>query len=476
MGITKQSTGKAAMSDLFLKENSKGNKVVAIAGNPNVGKSTVFNSLTGLKQHTGNWPGKTVSNAQGEYKYNNEIFRLVDIPGTYSLMANSMEEEIARDFICFGGSDAVIVVVDATCIERSLNLVIQILEITRNVILCVNLMDEAKKKKILIDLDEISINLGVPVVGTNAREGEGLDDLMDEVYNVAYGYKKTFNVKIDYGDLIEEAISKIKEKAFKLVGDSIDSRWLSLRLLDSDNKLTETIKSYLGYDILENQDIFETVESERKRIYEYTKDKEYIRDKIVSQIVHRSENIYGLSVKVEDKKYNHRDRAVDKILTSKITGIPVMIFMLMGIFWLTITGANYPSEVIASFLFWVQEKLSDFFVYMNAPEWVNGILVMGVYRTLAWVVSVMLPPMAIFFPMFTLLEDIGYLPRIAFNIDKFFKNAGAHGKQALTMCMGFGCNACGIIGCRIIDSPRERLIAILTNNFVPCNGRFAPLM
>ena len=149
-----------------------------------------------------------------------------------------------------------------------------------------------------------------------------------------------------------------------------------------------------------------------------------------------------------------------------------MLALLAAVFWITITGANYPSELLSRGLFWVQDRLTDLFVYLHAPAWLHGALVLGVYRVLAWVVSVMLPPMAIFFPLFTLLEDLGYLPRVAFNLDKHFQKCRACGKQALTMCMGFGCNAAGIVGCRIIDSPRERLIAILTNNFVPCNGRF----
>ena len=171
-----------------------------------------------------------------------------------------------------------------------------------------------------------------------------------------------------------------------------------------------------------------------------------------------------------------RDRKIDKYLTNRFTGIPIMIALLALIFWITISGANYPSQMLSEGLFWVQDRLTDFFMWMHAPEWLHGALVLGVYRVLAWVVSVMLPPMAIFFPLFTLLEDFGYLPRVAFNLDHYFKKANTCGKQALTMCMGFGCNAAGVVGCRIIDSPRERMIAMLTNNFVPCNGRFPTMI
>lgn len=197
---------------------------------------------------------------------------------------------------------------------------------------------------------------------------------------------------------------------------------------------------------------------------------------IVSTLIKKSEDISKNVVTFSSDEYNATDRKIDKILTSKTFGIPLMILLLGIIFWITIAGANVPSDILASGLFWVQDRLTEFFVFLGTPPLVEGILVQGIYRTLAWVISVMLPPMAIFFPLFTLLEDLGYLPRVAFNLDKYFKKACACGKQALSMCMGFGCNAAGIVGCRIIDSPRERLIAIITNNFVPCNGRFPTLI
>lgn len=450
-------------------------KTVAIAGNPNVGKSTVFNALTGLNQHTGNWPGKTVECASGKYKYKDMDFKLIDIPGTYSLMANSPEEEIARDFICFEKPDAVIVTVDATCMERNLNLVIQILEVTQKVVICVNLIDEAKRKKIKIDIDELSMQLGVPVVATNARSCEGLNDLMDAVYSVSEGTLKTFSIKNNYGTDLENSAKKIEVILQNTPTPGINARWLSFRLLENDYKLTKSIKRYMGEDIFQNADLEKALSDESEKLNSKKINSKVIRDKIVKTIIERCEKIYHLCVKIENRSYDSSDRAIDKLLTSKITGFPIMILMLLGIFWITITGANYPSELIASGLFQLQDKLITLLINMGSPPWLYGVLISGVYRTLAWVVSVMLPPMAIFFPLFTLLEDVGYLPRVAFNLDKIFKKSGAHGKQALTMCMGFGCNACGITGCRIIDSPRERLIALLTNNFVPCNGRF-PLL
>ena len=478
MGLTNKSTGitTVASYDIDIVKTNEDDKVIAIAGNPNVGKSTVFNALTGARQHTGNWPGKTVTNAQGTHSYKDKNFILVDIPGTYSIMANSVEEEVARDFICFGNPDSVVVVTDATCLERNLNLVLQILEITQNVIVCVNLLDEARKKKISIDLDELSIQLGVPVVGTSARSKKGLDSLSEEIYNVSHGIKETFYIKTEYDEIIEECISILEPTVQDIVKDKLNARWVSTKLLDIDNDLSDSLNSYLGVNILENPEIESKLDEVKNILNENNIDRELIRDRIVSKIVKKSELIYKSCIHLENESYNERDRKIDKILTSKLTGIPIMIAMLGIILWITIVGANYPSELLSTFLFWIEEQLHILFSNINAPGWSDSMLISGVYRTLAWVVSVMLPPMAIFFPLFTLLEDSGYLPRVAFNMDKFFKKACAHGKQSLTMCMGFGCNACGVIGCRIIDSPREQLIAILTNNFVPCNGRFPTLI
>jgi len=201
-----------------------------------------------------------------------------------------------------------------------------------------------------------------------------------------------------------------------------------------------------------------------------------IADSIVKSIYAEAEMITQASVRYNVDTLMNWDERVDDVLTSRLWGFPVMLLMLTGVLWLTISGANIPSEVLATGLFWLQDRLLELFEALHAPSWLSGFLILGVFRSVAWVVSVMLPPMAIFFPLFTLLEDAGYLPRVAFNLDACFRRAGAHGKQALTMCMGLGCNAAGTISCRIIDSPRERLIATLTNNFVPCNGRFPTLI
>ena len=477
MGLTKQSVGMGAVdSGLEIKKQTPDDKIIAIAGNPNVGKSTLFNNLTGMSQHTGNWPGKTVTNAQGYCKTREHSYVLVDIPGTYSLMAHSTEEEVARNFICFGGSDGVVVVCDATCLERNLNLVLQTMEISDRVLVCVNLMDEAARKNITIDLKGLSEKLGVPVAGTIARKKQSLDQLMKQLDGLVEGTQTASPYQVEYSPIIEQAIAMAEPAVKGRVEGKVNSRWLTLKLLDSDPSLMKELREYLDEDILEVPEISLALSQAREHLAKYGITNEILKDRIVAALVASAEKICRDTVQFHKNGYNEGDRKLDKILTSRFTGYPVMIGMLAVVFWLTITGANYPSQMLADALFRLQDQLTKAFMAAGAPQWLHGLLILGVYRVLAWVVSVMLPPMAIFFPLFTLLEDSGYLPRIAYNLDKPFKSCHACGKQALTMCMGFGCNAAGIVGCRIIDSPRERLIAMITNNFVPCNGRFPTLI
>lgn len=439
-------------------------KIIALTGNPNVGKSTLFNALTGLKQHTGNWTGKTVSSAFGKYTYSNDKYTVADLPGTYSLLVSSKEEAQARNFLLENSPDAVVVVVDATCLERNLNLVLQILEITDKVVVCVNLLDEAAKKKIEVNIKQLSQCLGVPVVGMCAKSGKGIKQLKEAVANIIQSKTEISPVKIEYSREIEHSISKLLP-----IFDSLDissklKRCYALRLLEND----DYIKSKLTDHSTELSAVLTKLTQ--------TDNKESIRDNIVNAIMKKCEYIFKKTVTLHNPSCNMRDRKIDKILTSRLTGIPIMLLLLALIFWITIVGANYPSQWLSRLFDWLSGVITGALKYINTPPVIVSLLMDGIYKTTAWVVAVMLPPMAIFFPLFTLLEDLGYLPRIAFNMDSMFKGAGCHGKQCLTMCMGIGCNACGVTGCRIIDSPRERLIAIITNSFMPCNGRFPAII
>lgn len=439
-------------------------KIIALAGNPNVGKSTLFNALTGLKQHTGNWTGKTVSSAFGKYTYSNDKYTVADLPGTYSLLVGSKEEAQARNFLLENRPDSVVVVVDATCLERNLNLVLQILEITDKVVVCVNLLDEAAKKKIEINIKQLSQCLGVPVVGMCAKSGKGIKQLKEAVANIIQSKTEISPVKIEYSREIEHSISKLLP-----IFDSLDissklKRCYALRLLENDD--------YIKSKLTDHSTELSAVLTELTQ----TDNKESIRDNIVNAIMKKCEYIFKKTVTLHNPSCNMRDRKIDKILTSRLTGIPIMLLLLALIFWITIVGANYPSQWLSRLFDWLSGVITGALKYINTPPVIVSLLMDGIYKTTAWVVAVMLPPMAIFFPLFTLLEDLGYLPRIAFNMDSMFKGAGCHGKQCLTMCMGIGCNACGVTGCRIIDSPRERLIAIITNSFMPCNGRFPAII
>lgn len=447
---------------------------VALSGNPNVGKSTLFNSLTGSSQHTGNWAGVTVSCFKGSCSSKKYNYVFADLPGTYSLMAHSAEEALARDGICFGNCDAAVVICDSTCLERNLNLVLQILETGIPAMVCVNFMDEAAKKNIRIDLPALSRELSAPVAGTTARKKRSLEHFLDRL-DETVDHPDTEPFHISYDAAVEQAISMLLPFTEPL-SSRLSPRWLALRLLENDPGLLRSLNTFLGRDLSEDDALCQAVRQARSHLDQAGIFEDDLKDRIVSGIVNTAESIASRTVSLPEKPYGKRDAFWDRILTGRLAGYPAMIGLLALIFWLTITGANYPSALLSSLFFSFQEKLTAAFMAVNAPQWLHGILVLGVYRVLAWVISVMLPPMAIFFPLFTLLEDFGYLPRIAYNLDRPFQCCKACGKQALTMAMGFGCNAAGVTGCRIIDSPRERLIAILTNSFVPCNGRLPALV
>ena len=445
---------------------------IALAGNPNTGKSTVFNALTGLRQHTGNWPGKTVTRAEGSFSFHDQRYRIIDLPGTYSLLSTSEDEEVARDFILFGKPDVTVIVVDASRLERNLSLALQILEITDKAVLCLNLMDEARRHHITIDTRTLSRDLGIPVVATSARTKEGIPDLLFAIEEVVSGKFQT--KKQTYIDLPKEnaeAIAELQSALSELNPDLPNTRWLAMRLIEGDESVQKGVMAgtFSAENNPEKQARVLRIADEYHKILGDT-----YRNDLVEAIYAEATKLINASVSTDFSARSFRiDRAIDRVVTHKIWGFPIMFLLLAGVLWITIIGANYPSQWLSDvFVGWLYPLLKNGANALHFPWWLSGFLIDGVYLATTWVISVMLPPMAIFFPLFTLLEDFGYLPRVAFNLDKLFRTAGAHGKQALTMSMGFGCNAAGVVATRIINSPREKLIAIITNNFSLCNGRW----
>ena len=464
--------------------------LVTLAGNPNTGKSTVFNALTGLRQHTGNWPGKTVARAEGGFDLAGKRVKVIDLPGTYSLQAGSADEEVARDFILFGQPDVTVVVVDATRLERNLNLVLQILEITEKVVVCLNLMDEAKRHGIAIDVVRLSSSLGVPVMPTVARQHGGIPELIEAIRGVASGEIVTTPYRApNHPPEVEAVVAALAEPIEAAFPGLPNSRWVALRLLNADTRVEAAVLSGDLGDLADGTfrvdepvpdsgalaisangfgKILDRAQALRWKLSPDFHDSLAESNYATAQRIASDCAVQGL----RRAKFDF-DRTLDRLLTSRWLGFPLMLLILTVVFWLTIAGANVPSQLLASLLLdTVHPALKVVSVGIGVPGWLDGFLLDGVYLATAWVISVMLPPMAIFFPLFTLLEDFGYLPRVAFNLDKLFQRTGAHGKQALTMCMGFGCNAAGVVATRVIDSPRERLIAIITNNFSLCNGRW----
>ena len=439
---------------------------IAFAGNPNVGKSTIFNALTGMKQHTGNWSGKTVGSAEGVLKYKGREVTLVDLPGTYSLITDSAEEEVTRDYLCFEHYDAAVVVCDACCLERNLILALQVAQLVPRVLICVNMMDDARKKGIAISFSALSEAMGIPVVGVSGATGEGLPELRKMLINLSEGELESKFVPVRYPERIDGAVKRIYPVFERRYG--FKGIYPVLRILENEHGFVSAFENRFG-KISGGEKT--ALEREKTALADMN-----VADKISACTVLRAEEICNFAVKADTERKLLKDRKTDSVLTGKIFGIPIMLLMFGFIFWVTFSGANYPSKWLSDMFFEVGLGLESALKWLETPPLITSLIIDGIWKVLSWVVSVMLPPMAIFFPLFTILEDVGYLPRVAFNLDRGFKSSGACGKQSLTMCMGIGCGAVGVTGARIIDSPRERIISIITNSFMPCNGRLPAII
>lgn len=446
-------------------------RTVALVGNANVGKSTVFNEITGMKQHTGNWTGKTVDTASGEYYYKFNDYTLVDLPGTYSLLSSSEEERVARDFLIWNKVDCVVIVADSTNLLRNLNLVLQTLELTGNAVLLLNLWDEADKRNIIIDKKKLSELLGIPVVSSTARSGKGVNELLEQVHKIVTGDCCPEQLRVKYVSPIEQAERRCEKGLSKYFKTDIDMRFLALRVLENDPSFNASLEKNLSVGF---QDDFDVLKS-REILSRFNFDGENYVQSVTASISQQAERIFSQSVKQLPSREEKKQNMIDRVLLGRYTAVPAMLLLVGVVLWLTMVGANYPSSILKSAFDAAEAWLASQSLALGIPDVIVNMVVHGVLRVLFWVVAVMLPPMAIFFPIFALLEAYGVLPRIAFNLDRGFEKCGACGKQALTTCMAYGCNAVGVTGCRIIDSPRERLIAIITNSLTPCNGRF-PLL
>ena len=422
------------------------NENILLCGNPNVGKSSLFNILTHSHEHTGNWTGKTVELASKKIK--KTYYTLVDLPGIYSLSDLSDEEKITKNTLLFDDYEKIIYVCDASSIEKNLNLLLQILQINRNVILCINMIDEVEEKGIKIDYKKLESILNIKIIKCSTKNKIGINELINSLDKDTYS-----NYSFYYSDCLEEKISKVES----LLPKYFNNRFIAIKVLENDTSLVDYIYERYGINIIDKELSY----------YLRSINSEEVSNEISIKLNSISSSISKETINVKDKEMSK----LDKVFSNKLYCILSLCLIMFGIFLITIVLANYPSDLLSKLFSWIEGILYNL-CEDNIPKFIYEPLLFGIYRIVTYIISVMFPPLVIFFFLFTYAEETGILPRIAFNLDGICKCCNCHGKQSLTMCSGFGCNACAIVGSRIIDSKRDRLLAIITNSFIPCNGRF----
>src|SRR3712207_2027656 len=436
----------------------------ALVGNPNCGKTTIFNALTGSKQHVGNWPGVTVEKKEGRLVSDGEEITVVDLPGTYSMGAYSEDEVVARDFILDGNPDVVINIVDSTNIERNLYLTTQLLEMDANVVVVLNMIDEAERKKIQIDIDKLSKKLGVPVVTTVGNKNKGIKDLIKCAVNTAKKKKDEF-FKIDYGKEIENEIALLNNA---LKNSTIllpySKNWVAIKLLENDVHISNKV-----FKDNEQVKLKSLLEDSVKRLTNeigYEPDS-YIIDKrydFISQIANDS-----VKKEKSSTKLSTSDK-IDKVVTNKYLGIPIFAIIMFLMYQITISfGNDVLGDGIVDAAFgnlgeWAEGALA------NSPEILRSFIVDGIIGGLGSV-FVFIPLLFTMYFIISLLEDSGYMARAAYVMDRFMSSIGLHGKTAVSLIIGSGCNVAGIMSTRTLESKKDRMIAILINPFISCGAR-----
>jgi len=434
---------------------------VALGGNPNIGKSTLFNLLTGRNQHVGNWPGKTVEKVEGRLRYNGKIIKVVDLPGTYSLNAGSLEEVIARDFLVQGKPDVVLAMADATNLERNLYLVLQLMELTPRLVLAVNMMDVARREGLRINLNKLSAALGIPVVSISAATGQGIDGLLKTVIAVGEG-TITPAPRVDYGKEIESCLQKISA-ALAGAAARWPRRWTALKLLENNPAVAAELKAAGHVEALQQAAAC----------------REFIGPCVQRKVIAA---LYGFAHRVAAEAVTGRSNGrrslterLDGIVLHRLAAFPIILVMLGTIFAITLFGAAPLSARLAAIFAWLADQTREILVCLHAPWWLTGAVVDGLIVGMGAVISVMLPTMTIFFVIFALLEDAGFVPRLAFIMDRPLKAVGSQGKHCVSCLLAFGCSIPAVSSTRIMTGS-HRLLAMLTSPLLPCNGRLGVML